>query len=244
VLVTRGESRGGPLCRLLRERGATVVHWPAWRIVAAPRRPLKAALVTREPYDWIVFTSANAVRAVDACRVARPPGARIAAVGEATAAAVRALGWPVHLRPRIASGQALGRALIARGVRGRRLLLPRSERASPDLPAALRAAGAYVDDVVAYRLVAPRGANGSRSARVSFDAVTFTSPSTIDGLEARLGRARARRLLAHTPAIVIGAATARALAKRGVRAARRARPTTLDGLVAAVERTIGRARQN
>jgi uroporphyrinogen-III synthase len=241
VLVTRAEERDGPLCRLLRSRGAAVVHWPAYRILLGPRRPLRASLTDRDGPDWIVFTSANAVRAVAACEVALPSRSCIAVVGEATARAVRAQGWPVHLRPRTANGVALARALIRRGIHGRRVLLPQSERASPELADALAGAGAHIAAVTAYRLVPVRRAQDSNAAKL--DAVTFTSPSTIDGLESRLGVGRTRALLGRTPAIVIGSTTARALAKRGVRAARQARPTTLEGLVTAVERTLNENRQ-
>ncbi|MGH8286980.1 MAG: uroporphyrinogen-III synthase [Steroidobacteraceae bacterium] len=242
ILVTRAEERDGPLCRLLRARGATVVHWPAYRIVPGPLRGLKASLAALESYDWIAFTSANAVHAVARCGVVLGKHPRIAVVGESTGAAVRELGWTVALRPRIANGEALARALIRRGIRGRRVLFPRSERAPSTFADALEAAGARVDSVVAYRLAPLRAANGSRGARARhrFDAVTFTSPSTIDGLETRLGAARVRELLARTPAIVIGSTTARALAERGVHAARQARPTTLAGLVTALERTLQR----
>lgn len=246
VLVTRAEDRNGPLCTLLRSRGASVVHWPAYRIVAGPRAPLKAALAALDDFDWIVFTSANAVRSIAARGGTFDSGRpRVAVVGEATAAAVRARGWPVHLRPRTANGAALARALIRSGMRARRILLPCSDHAPPDLAAALESAGARVDAVIAYRLAPPRRSNGEKAARArtAFDAVTFTSPSTIEGLEARLGVRRARALLARTPAIVIGATTARALARRGVRAARRAEPTTLAGLVAAVERTLAHERR-
>jgi uroporphyrinogen-III synthase len=245
ILVTRAEERNGPLCSLLRARGAAVVHWPAYRIVPGPRRSLRKALTAGERYDWIVFTSANAVRAVAACGRSLPVRVRVAVVGEATAEAVRAEGWPIHLRPRHANGLALARSLIRRGVRGRRVLLPQSERASPELAEALAAAGAHIERVIAYRLEPLRRANGSarRRERSRLDAITFTSPSTIDGLESRLGAGRTRALLAQTPAIVIGATTARALAKRGVRAARQARPTTLEGLVSAVERTLSESRQ-
>jgi uroporphyrinogen-III synthase len=240
VLVTRAEDRGGPLCSLLRSRGATVIHWPAYRIVAAPRGRLKAALAIIADYDWIAFTSSHAVRAVAECRPSLPASTRIAVVGEGTAAAVRAQGWRVHLRPRVANGRALGRALIRHGVRGRRVLFPRSERAASDLADALEAAGAHVDSIVAYRLARPRRAKSPSRVRSRIDAVTFTSPSTIEALEAQLGVESVRSLLARTPAIVIGATTARALARRGIRAARQARPTTLAGLVKAVEHALAR----
>jgi uroporphyrinogen-III synthase len=244
VLVTRAEPRNGPLSRLLRDRGAIVVHWPAYKIAFGSTRALKAALAERGRYHWIVFTSANAVQAALACG-ARPRGrTRIAAVGEATAGALREQGWPVHLKPRRATALSLARQLAKSGVGGCRVLFPHSERAAPDLTLALRDAGAQVDAIVAYRLLPIGRAGIARAAKTAhpFDVLTFTSPSTIDGLEARIGRARVRALLRRTPAVVMGDTTARALGRRGVRAARRAKPTTLAGLVAAAERVVAARR--
>jgi uroporphyrinogen-III synthase len=240
VLVTRAEPRNGPLSRLLRSRGAIVVHWPAYRIAPGSTRELKAALANSERYDWIAFTSANAVQAAAACGAPPRGRTRVAAVGEATAAALHEHGWPVHLKPRNATALSLARQLVKGRVTGCRVLFPHSERAAPDFAEALSAAGARVDSIVAYRLRSIARAGTARAARTAhaFDVLTFTSPSTIDGLEARIGRARVRALLGQTPAVVMGDTTARALAQRGVRAARRARPTTLAGLVSAAERVV------
>lgn len=239
VLVTRAEERGGPLTSLLRARGATVIHWPGFRIVTRKSRELREAAASLQRYDWLVFTSGNAVQAFAACEAVPPRSLRIAAVGASTAAAVHELGWRVHLQPQRANGDALARALIRRGISGRRLLIPCSERASPELAQALRRAGAQVDAICAYRL-APVRRPRSLTAAPPLDAVTFTSPSTIEGLETQLGTGRLQTLLARAPAIVIGTTTARALAARGVRPARIARPTTLAGLVDAVEKAISR----
>jgi len=240
VLVTRAEPRNGPLSSLLRARGAIVVHWPAYRIAPGSTRELKAALASPDRYDWIAFTSANAVQAATVCGAPPRGRTRVAAVGEATAAALREHGWPVHLKPRTASALSLARQLAKRRIGGCQVLFPHSERAAPDFADALRAAGAHVHSIVAYRLLSIARAGIARASRTAhpFDVLTFTSPSTIDGLEARIGRARVRALLERTPAVVMGHTTARALGQRGVRAARRAKPTTLAGLVSAAERVV------
>jgi uroporphyrinogen-III synthase len=240
VLVTRAEPRNGPLSSLLRSRGAIVVHWPAYRVAPGSTHELKAALANSARYHWIAFTSANAVQAAAACGTPPRGRTRVAAVGEATAAALREQSWPVHLKPRTASALSLARQLVKRRVTGCRVLFPHSERAAPDFAQALSAAGAHVDSIVAYRLL-PIARDGiARASRTAhpFDVLTFTSPSTIEGLEARIGRTRVRALLQQTPAVVMGETTARALGRRGVRAARRARPTTLAGLVSAAERVV------
>jgi uroporphyrinogen-III synthase len=244
VLVTRAEPRNGPLSSLLRSRGAIVVHWPAYRIAPGSTRELRAALANADRYDWIAFTSANAVQAAAACGEPPRGRTRVAAVGEATRAALREQGWPVHLKPRTASALSLARQLVKRRVGGCRVLFPHSERAAADFTDALHAAGARVDSIVAYRLLPIGRAGIARAARTAhpFDVLTFTSPSTIDGLEARIGARRVRALLDRTPAVVMGDTTARALGQRGVRAARRAKPTTLAGLVSAAEQVVAAAR--
>lgn len=237
VLVTRAEPRNGPLSSLLRARGAIVVHWPAYRIAPGATRELRAALADPDRYHWIAFTSANAVQAAAACGAPPRGRTRVAAVGDATAAALREQGWPVHLKPRSASALSLARRLAKRRISGCRVLFPRSERAAADFADALRAAGAHVDSIVAYRLL-PLSRAAPAHSEHPFDVLTFTSPSTIDGLEARIGTQRVRALLERTPAVVMGDTTARALGRRGVRPARRAKPTTLAGLVSAAERVI------
>jgi uroporphyrinogen-III synthase len=77
--------------------------------------------------------------------------------------------------------------------------------------------------------------------RRGVDVVTFTSPSTIEGIETSLGPVRFRAWLAVVPAVVIGRTTARALAARGVEPAAIARPSTLEGLVQGVVRWRARA---
>ncbi len=264
MLVTRAEGRDGPLCELLRASGASVVHLPSYRIAPSRSGALRTACADLARYDWLVFTSAHAVAAVAALssvpasssrassgRAAAAPASmpRVAVVGAATAHAARAAGWSITLQPRTAEAAALARALVRRGVRGRRILLPSSSAALPTLRDALRAAGGEVEVVTAYRLQRLRNLQArARTARsAAFDLLTFTSPSTIDGLAAQLGTRPMRRLLARVPSVVMGATTAAALERHGVRPAAQARPTSLAGLVrsAAVlarRHSVGRAR--
>lgn len=146
-------------------------------------------------YGWLAFTSTSTVT-VWAARVAAlrltdrlgRDGAwpsRIAAVGPATARAVRAAGWPVDLQPASGgSARELAAAWPAPGLPPRPVLLPRSDRAAPTLPDALTAAGYRVDTVVAYRTVThdPDPATAERLRAGEFAAVLFTSPSTVQAL--------------------------------------------------------------
>ncbi len=241
VLVTRAEPRGGPLVSALAARGAGVLHWPLYRVVVVRGRERRRWAAALHGFDWLVFASAHAVEAV---RAWGAPGVlaghsrpRVAVVGAATAAAARAAGWRVALRASEPSGAALAAALIARGAAGARIALPASSLAGDELPGRLRRAGAKVQAIVAYRLRwstrAP--ARLRRECARGFDAVTFTSPSCVDGLERSLGSAALRRLLAATTAIAIGATTGAALRRRSRRRPQVAHTASIRSLVRAVE---------
>ncbi len=159
IAVTRPGEQGEKLAAALAALGAEPVVVPAIRIDPAPDLgPLDEALATRGSYDWVVFTSANGVAAVrgrlEALGLALGAlaTARIAAVGPATAAAVRELGVEPAFVPGVPAAEEIPAGLGAVG--GARILLPQAEAPAVDLASLLRARGAEVDAVVAYRTVA------------------------------------------------------------------------------------------
>jgi len=244
VLVPRTPDRAGELVTLLRSAGAEVVALPLIRI-AAPADPaaLDLSLVTlaKGGYSWVGFTSVSAVAAVldRATELAlQPPisaDTRVAAVGPATEAALRARGVPVDLVPATAGSAEELAAAWPHGV-GQTVLLPRSDLAAPTLPKALAAKGYRVDDVTAYRTEPLRPpedvADDLRSGRIS--AVLFTSPSTVTALDGL-------QIAAGTVLGTIGRPTAAAVQKSGHRLDFVAdRPTAralVDGLIAEVQRS-------
>lgn len=241
VVVTRDEPRDGPLTASLRVRGLEVLWWPVVRIVPpSDARPLAEALARAGEFDWLVFASRHAVDAVAARLPAPPAGGRIAAVGAATAEALRTHGWMPEIVPPEASAEALVAQLAPRLASGARVLFPASSRALPTLAAGLRRHGAQVLQVEAYRNeAAPLDV---RSCRAAIDegavaAVTFTSPSCVEELERALGSADFQRMLGGSQsgrgafAVALGATTAGALAARAIEPVL-ARPATLEGLAA------------
>ena len=155
------------------------------------------ALARLDGYDWIAFTSANAVQALadGLARAGRTlsPSARIATVGPSTSRAVRGeLRIEPSLEPRSDfRAEGLLKAFEAFDVAGRRVLLPVSDRARDVLAEGLRAREAYVDVVVAYRTVTPAGAGEAleRALHAPTDLITLASPSAVEGLvEALRGR--------------------------------------------------------
>ena len=190
IVVTRAGEAGQRFAAQLRDLGATPIVCPA--ITIAPPDdlvPLDAALATLDSYDWLVFTSANATTAFLDRLMAkhgdsnRPRHVRIGAVGNATAAALRAAGWEPDRIPTTQTAAALAAALGA--VAGCRILFPASAIARPTLPDDLRARGAHVTVVTAYRTIAaPPEQTAAITAQLragAIDAITFTSPSTVQG---------------------------------------------------------------
>lgn len=233
VLVTRarGEDR---LRTMLEPLGATVLELPA--IAIEPPRdpePLRRAIERLTDYDWIAFTSRNAVRAV--VGPLTPRGPRIAAVGPATAAELEVRGLRVDLIPDEATGVALAAALAARGVAGRRVLVPCGDLARSDLRDGLREAGARVDEVPAYRTVRPASADsGSLEAlrRGKVDAVTLLSPSAVRNLAEMLDGEM--DCLRRVRLVCIGPTTGAAVRELGLEPAAEAEEHTVEGLVRAL----------
>ena len=139
------------------------------------------ALANLQAYDWILFTSPNAVRFFldlleEAQTVLTDP--RIAATGSQTAAALRAAGYVCDFVPADFSGATLAATLP--NVTGQRILVPRTEQGRPELSEGLLSRGAEVDDLAIYRTILATPTSAEVDAlRQGADALTFTSPLTL-----------------------------------------------------------------
>jgi uroporphyrinogen III methyltransferase/synthase len=240
IAVTRPEAQVATLASGLRELGAEARSYPTIRI-AEPTdpKPLQVGIEGLEDYGWIVFTSANGVdrfwRQLQTVRgdISLPSGMEVAAIGPATAQALEQRG----ARPRIVPGEyvaeAVADALTAGGaMSGAHVLLPRAAGARQVLPERLRAAGAAVDEVVAYESVANLDGIAALRAAVEggeVDMVTFTAASTVrcyvDEVGPELGEASVA---------VIGPITAKAARASGVHVDVEAREYTVPGLLDAI----------
>jgi len=238
VLVTRPGAQGAELARRLRDLGATAIEAPAIEVEGPePGGPLDDAVRATAVggFAWAVFTSAAGVRAWFARAEAIGIGeiqARVAAVGEATAEALRDRGVEPALVPAAFTTAALGEAFPSGSGR---VLLARADLASADLEEAIRAKGWTPVRVDAYRVrhadaLPEEGLHALRRGRV--DAVTFTSPSTVEGFVRLAGAA-------HGPAVVcIGPVTAEAARAAGLDVAAVADPHTSQGLLRALVRAL------
>jgi uroporphyrinogen III methyltransferase/synthase len=228
VLVPRTKEQAGALSARLRGYGSVPEEVPTIS-VEPPRNPLQMDKAIRGlvegRYEWIAFTSVNAVKAVrekfdeyglDARAFS---GLKIAAVGEKTAAAIEAWGLRADLVP---SGEQSAAGLLEDWPPYddvldpiNRVFLPRADIATETLVAGLLDLGWEVDDVTAYRTVraTPPPAPTREAIKTGkFDAVVFTSSSTVRNLVGIAGKPHASTIIA-----VIGPATAKTAEEHGLR---------------------------
>ncbi|MDB5095617.1 MAG: Uroporphyrinogen synthase [Cyanobacteria bacterium RYN_339] len=227
ILITRAPDQADGMARALQALGAETEELATIRIVPGDPADLAAALANLPPNAWLVFTSANAVRAVAAW-----PTTRLAAVGPATAAALAAAVRPPDLVAAQQDGLGLARALAAAG--GGLAVLPRGDLATPELPAALVAAGWRVREVVAYRTLPAEldgAALGARLGGGDFDWVVFASGSAFTSLAAQLPDAR---VLGGVRLASIGPRTSQVIRAAGFAVAAEALQPTPAGLAAAI----------
>ena len=228
VLVPRTKDQAGPLVARLRGYGAVPDEVPTIS-VEPPRNPLQMDKAVRGlvegRYEWIAFTSVNAVKAVrekfeeyglDARAFS---GLKIAAVGDKTAQAIAAWGLRADLVP---SGEQSAAGLLADWPEFddlldpiNRVFLPRADIATETLVAGLIDLGWEVDDVTAYRTVRatpPPATTRDAIKSGRFDAVVFTSSSTVRNLVGIAGKPHPSTVIA-----VIGPATAKTAEEHGLR---------------------------
>jgi hydroxymethylbilane synthase len=211
VLVTRAADQAGELVSALRDAGLDPISVPAIAIEFEPGGDLDAAARHLGYYHWVVISSTNAARAIlkAAERVFTPfEASRFAAIGARTRLVLEREGIDVDFQPSRSSAAAMAAELPVRP--GDRVLAIRGDLADGELAVALRARGAEVDDVIAYRTCeAPESSRGllrTATQDGSIAAAVFTSGSTVRGLSS-LGAAESVDVRS-IPALCIGPETA------------------------------------
>ncbi len=184
IVITRAEHQADDLAVAFERAGARVELLPLLEVVPpADPRPLERAATELALYDWVVFTSANAVEAfLPLTGGAFPDRVRVAVVGPATAEALRAFEIEPHLEARRADAEGLVADLAPHVARRRRVLLPQAADARPTLAEGLAAAGAEAITVVAYDKRLPPEAPRRAAELFAADPigwVTFTSPRIV-----------------------------------------------------------------
>ena len=243
IVVTRAAEQSRALTARLAGLGATVIALPTIAFAEpVDAGPLDAAIATLSTFHWLLFTSANAVRFfARRCRArgveprtvqSGPQPIFVAAVGPATSEAAAAEGFMVGHMAEEFQGVELAHELSGE-VLGKKVLLPRSDQASDDLPKALRQAGAYLTEVIAYRTVACDAASPEAISAVrggEADVVSFFSSSAFHSLAERVGLEALRR----AALAAIGPVTAAAIREAGLPVAIEAPQATSESFVAAL----------
>ena len=245
IVVTRTRKQAGALTTELRALGADVLELPTIRIESpTDLREFGELVQDAHQYDWIVFTSPNGVDAFfemffklydDAREIG---GAKIAAIGPATAQRVRDFHVHVDLQPEEFVAEAVVREFQKQGgVENLRILLARAEKARDVLPKELSKLGAIVDEAFAYRTVPEtRDVTGARRRFVEegADLITFTSSSTVENFLA-LGLPWPKRMQVAS----IGPITSKTARDNGLKVDIEARRHDIAGLVEAIRKFFG-----
>lgn len=193
ILITRPRAQADDFAERLQAAGLEPIFFPVIEIRPIENNvELEQALANLNYYDWIVFTSVNAVQVVfenpgfpkredgigDRGRGDKGLGVRVAAIGPKTAEALQTRG----IRPDFVPDEYVAEAILPGlgEVRGKSILLPRAEIARKALPEAITAAGGIPHEIPVYQtLPAQPDPEGLTALREGVDVVTLTSPSTV-----------------------------------------------------------------
>jgi len=247
VVVTRAAEQAELFIKALESLGAEVLLLPAIAFGDPDDpAPLDRGISELDKFDWVIFTSANAVkffvrrfsalnlRGDRASRLMLAP--HVAAIGSATSDEAWSAGFIPQYEAEDPSGEGLARELAGQVAR-KRVLLPRSDQADARLPEALRNAGADVTEVIAYRNVAPsfdpKVLDAIREGAV--DVITFFSPSAYRHLAAEIGVETLLRQSGKILLASIGPTTSNAIREDGLQVAIEAQAASAAALAKAIE---------
>lgn len=245
IVITRSAAQSEAIARELSARGAIPVVLPLVAF-AEPEdfAPLDMAIAGIQKFDWMILTSAQAVRSLvkrgeelkqGLVRGESKP--KIACVGPVTAGAARQAGFAVEYVAETHSGAGLAGELGSK-LAGAKVLLPRSDRANPDLPLALKRQGAEVSEVIAYRTLRPSAVDERDLGQIAdgaADAVLFFSPSAVHHFAEMFGGEQFRALQDKLAITAVGPVTEKALRGAGVQRTLLAEDTTSAAVIEALE---------
>ncbi len=247
IVVTRTREQASELVALLEENGADCLEYSTINIEPVEDyQILDRELEDLDQCDWLLFTSLNAVtwffrrlreRGLDSRRL---HSVKIAVVGRATGEELEKYGIRVDLVPEKFTGEGLAEALIAEGVKGSRILLPRAQVARDILPEMLEDAGATVVVAPVYRNVPPPGRKEQLRGQLAghgIDMVTFTSSSTVTNFLTMVdpaSEAELQELFRGVRIAAIGPITAKTVQKNGLRVDVQPERYTISDMVDAI----------
>jgi uroporphyrinogen III methyltransferase/synthase len=244
LVVTRARAQVRALAQHLEQLGGEVIEFPTIEI----RPPedfsaFDAALAKIESYDWLMFTSVNAIapflsRLQHVGKTVKMlENLEVAAIGPETAKELAASGISCCLVPQRYQAEGILDKVAPELMRGKRVLIPRAAEAREVLPDTLRKWGAVVDVVVAYRTSVPVVDVESLARRIrrgEVDVITFTSSSTVKNFVRLFNRENLAEIVNRSAIACIGPITARTVELLGGQATILAIEFTIPGLVRAI----------
>ncbi len=241
ILVTRARAQASEFANLLEANGAEVIQFPTIKIQPIENVDVPAP----NAYDWIIFTSVNAVeifyeRLWENGKDTRTFGtSKICAVGPKTVEALNRIGIQPDFVPSHSRGSAIAAEMT--DVNGKKILLPRAKIATADLPNGLRQKGALVDDISLYDTVKVASDSDKRQDEIeadllngSIDIVTFTSSSTVTNFLEMFPTQSPAELLADVKVAVIGPTTQKTAVEYGLQVDVVAKAASVESLVEAI----------
>ena len=251
VVITRAKEQSGDLFQRLLALDAVPICAPLIRFAPADESgPLDVALRNLDDFDWLFLTSQNALRFVlERARVLgisltqQATAIRVAAVAPVTAAAAEKAGLAVSYVSMKHQGIGLAEELGPQ-LQGRRVLLPRSDKADRELPEALRKVGAEVVDLIAYHTLETQTEENKLPDIVrqgEMDAIVFYSPSAVHRFLDILRSEQTEMAKRKTLFVAIGPVTAAALRESGVKRIAQAADTATGAVLEALSGAFGSA---
>jgi len=227
IMVTRSRGQASVFADMLIDRGATTIELPTIDVVPPARwDELDKVINDVESYDWLIFTSANAVKFfMSRLRelghdIRMLKGIRICTVGPKTAEILVDFGLRADLIPAEFKAEGVINALGGEKVKGKKFLIPRARIARDIIPDKLKEAGAEVTVVTAYENVKPT-TDVARAVKLFEDkkisAVTFTSSSTVHNFVEMIGQKGYKTLLSGVSIACIGPVTAKTAEEYGMK---------------------------
>ncbi len=243
VLITRPRAQADDFAEKLCSAGFDPIFFPVIEICPIEENvALERALEKLNSYEWVVFTSANAVDVVFGKPSPSPygrgvsgEGVKVAAIGPKTAETLRQHGIEPDFVPEEYVGEAIMSGLG--DVNGKWILLPRAEIARKELPEAIAKAGGIAHEIIVYKtLPAEIDMDGLKALKSGMDVIAFTSASTVENFVAiaRKNNLDPMNLPNHPLIACIGPITEQAAKEAGFRHLVVAKEYTTDGLIEAI----------
>ncbi len=249
VVVTRAREQASELADKLQELGACCIQYPTIEIQPLDDyQQVEEAILALQRYDWLVFTSVNGVKyfwkqleliGLDSRILA---GCEVAAIGPATAAALKQRGINADFVPPKYVAESVVKGLLERGIQGKNVLIPRAKEAREVLPDELGKAGCQVDVLPVYETVLARHAEDDLRTRLEageVHCITFASSSTVENFFQLLSPETFRTYSPQPKLACIGPVTVKTLERFGFKADIQPEDFTIPALVQAVSDALG-----